>query len=318
MKHGAAALLAIVALLAGGCGSRRPPPPEAVAAPVDALRLGMQSYHDHQFIAAQQLFTKAYALYRSVDDSRGQVSALINLADVALVLGEHALARRELDEAERLIARDGLRQFGAHLKLLQAQAHLQAGAVAEARATLDALLALPDADAAIQRAATFERARLALDAGEDAGPWLDRARGALAGAEAAALRARMLRLDAEAARRGGDAARTRALLDQALELYKIDLYRPGIAATHEELGALALAAGELDAARDHYERALAIRLWLNDRVHGAAALGALATVEEAAGNAPRAGQLRDMLTYMKGAGALEWRIIQQKYEQLGK
>jgi Tfp pilus assembly protein PilF len=305
-----------ISLALTACGSRKPPPVEAVAAPLDALRLGMQSYQDHQFIAAQQLFTKAYALYRSVDDARGQVSALINLADTALVLGEHAIATRQLAEAERLVTRDGLREFGAHLKLLQAQAAFQAGVHAEVRAMLDALLALPDAGADITRAARFERARLALETGEDATALLDAARASLRNAEVTPYRARMLRLDADAARRAGDAARARVLLDQALELYKLDLYRPGIAATHAELGALAATAGEHDQARDHYERALAIRLWMNDRVHGALTLSALAELETAAGDETRAAKLRDMLDYMKGASALEWRIIQAKYEAL--
>lgn len=308
-----------LALALVGCGSRNSAPPEAVAAPLDALRLGMQSYQDHQFIAAQQMFQKSYALYRSVDDARGQVTALLNLADTALVLGEHARAERLLEECERLVTRDGLRQSGAHLKLLQAQAALQAGRHADARARLDALLALPDAGEAVTRAARFERARLALESDEDgADALLAAAREAMRGADTAAVRARMLRLDADAARRADDPDRARVLLDQALELYKLDLYRPGIAATHAELGVLAAAAGDTDQARDHHERALAIRLWMNDRVHGAEALAALAAVEEQAGDTARAAQLRDMLEYMRGASALEWRIVQQKYEQLGR
>ena len=65
-------LVAALALALAGCGSNKPPPPEAVAAPLDALRLGLQSYDDAQFVAATQLFGKALVQYRSVDDSRGQ------------------------------------------------------------------------------------------------------------------------------------------------------------------------------------------------------------------------------------------------------
>ena len=102
-----ALLIAALLLALAGCGSNKPPPPPAVAAPLDALRLGMQSYDDAQFVAATQLFGKALVHYRSVDDSRGQVIALLNLADVALVLGEHQRAAGHLTEAERVAARSG-------------------------------------------------------------------------------------------------------------------------------------------------------------------------------------------------------------------
>ena len=105
----------VAALLAtlGACGSNKAPPRAAVAAPLDALQLGMQSYEDAQFVAATQLFAKALEQYRSIDDARGQVVALMDLADVALVTGEHARASGQLAEAERLVLRDRLPGFGA-------------------------------------------------------------------------------------------------------------------------------------------------------------------------------------------------------------
>jgi len=312
-----AALLALllVAALAAGCGSRKPPPPEAVAVPLDALRMGMQSYQDDQYVAAAQLFAKALAHFRSVDDSRGQVIALMDLADVALVLGEHARAAHHLAEAERLVQRDRLPGFGAQLQLMLCQTAAQAGDAVGAEARCGAVLALAEVDPRVALAARFELAKLALTR---AAGW-EAARAALAEALDAdprpTTRARLLRLDADAARRTGDLAGAYAALTKALAIYQAELYRPGIAASHEELAAVAQAEGKLEIARDHYERALTVRMWMLDRVHGASALAGLASVEEARGATARATELRELLDYLRGADNLEWRVVQQKYER---
>lgn len=311
----AAALALAVALPAwlAGCGSNKPPPPAAVAAPLDALRLGMQSYDDAQFVAATQLFGKALVHYRSTDDTRGQVIALMNLADVALVLGEHARATEHLAEAERLVQRDMLKGFEAQLPLLQCQALAQAGDAAGAKARCEAVLALPEIGPKVALSARFELAKL------DTAEW-STLRPALAKAVDADGRpnsqARLLRLDAEAARRAGAFDDAYAKLSAALAIYQAGLYRPGIAAAHEEMAVVARAQERDPVARDHYRRALTIRFYMSDRVHGAAALEGLMTLEESVGDLERADKLRDMLDYMRGSSAVEWRLVQQKYEKL--
>jgi tetratricopeptide (TPR) repeat protein len=309
-----ALLLVLLVVLAAGCGSRKPPPPPAVAAPLDALRLGLQSYQDSQYVAASQLFAKALANYRSVDDSRGQVIALMNLADVALVLGEHERALQQLAEAERLVQRDRLAGFGAQLQLMTCQAAAQAGDAPTATARCEAVLALEDADPRIALAARFELAKLAQAAGGDWRAQRARLEDDLDDDPRPTTRARLLRLDAGAARAAGDLDGAYAELTKALAIYQAELYRPGIAASHEELGAVARAQGRLDVARDHLDRALTVRMWMLDRVHGASALAALAEVEEARGATERAARLRELLEYLRGADRLEWRIVQEKYQ----
>lgn len=315
---GHAALAAALALAVAACGSRGPVEPAALVQPRDALRLGMQSYHDHQYLAAQQLFSKAYVLYRSVDDGRGQVSALINMADTALALGEHAQALAHILDAERLAARDELGGFDSRLDLLKAQALLAAGSPAAARVLLDGVLARSGGEPALRQAAVLERARLAQASGDDAQAWLERARAELGGSPAPSAQASLLRLEAASLQSGGDHAGARLRLAEALELYRREFYRPGIAAVHEDLGALARKHQELAPARDHYERALAIRLWLNDRAHSAAVLTALAAIEESAGAPARARRLRELRAHLTGAGNTEWRLVQMKYEQLDR
>ena len=315
-----AALLWGAALALTGCGSNKPPPPAAVAAPLDALRLGMQSYDDAQFVAATQLFGKALVHYRSVDDSRGQVIALLNLTDVALVLGEHARASGHLTEAERVVQRDKLTGFEARLPLLQCQALAQAGDAAAAKAHCDAVLALKDIGPKVALGAQLELAKLSVAAGGGSAEEWTTLRVPLAKAVEADERpnsqARLLRLDADAARRAGGFDDAYAKLNAALAIYQAGLYRPGIAATHEELAVVARAQERDAVARDHYQRALTIRFFMSDRVHGAAALEGLMTLEESVGDLERADQLRDMLDYMRGSDAVEWRLVQQKYEKL--
>jgi predicted small lipoprotein YifL len=322
-ERGALSRLAAVALLAfllAGCGSNKPPPPEAVAAPLDALRLGLQSYDDAQFVAATQLFGKALVQYRSVDDSRGQVIALLNLADVALVLGEHARAGAHLAEAARIVERDRLPGFGAQLSLMQCQALAQAGDAAAAKPRCDAVLALPDLNAKVALGAQLELAKLSMAAEGAAAETWAALRPPLAKAVAADERpnsqARLLRLDADAARRAGALDDAYAKLGAALAIYQAGLYRPGIAATHEEMAVVARAQERDAAARDHYQRAMTIRFYMSDRVHGAEVLEGLLVLEESVGDLERAEKLREMLDYLRGAAAVEWRLVQQKYEKL--
>jgi ATP/maltotriose-dependent transcriptional regulator MalT len=312
-------LLAVVcgaSLALIGCGSNKPPPPPAVAVPLDALRLGIQSYDDQQFVAATQLFGKALANYRSVDDSRGQAIALLNLADVALVLGEHQRASGHLAEAERVIQRDKVPGFEARLPLLQCQALAQAGDAAAARARCEAVLAQEGIGPKVALGARLELAKLALADGGDWAALRPPLAKAVADDDRPNPQARLLRLDAEVARSKGQLDDAYAKLNAALAIYQAGLYRPGIAATHEELAVVARAQERDAVARDHYQRALTIRFWMSDRVHGADALEGLMTLEESVGDVQRADQLREMLDYLRGSGAVEWRLVQQKYEKL--
>jgi tetratricopeptide (TPR) repeat protein len=315
-RRPALASLAALVLALGGCGSNKPPPAEAISAPQDALRMGMQSYEDAQFIAATQLFGKALVQYRSIDDARGQVVALMDLADVALVLGEHARAAAHLAEAERIVQRDRLARFAAHLALLKCQQLAQAGDAAGARAQCEAALGADDGGPALAVGARIELAKLALAEGQD---WQALRAPVAAAVDAdgrAGSRARLMRLDADAARRAGDLDGAYAQLNKALAVYQTALSRPGIAAAHEELAVVARAQGRPAIAKDHYERALHVRLWMSDRVHGAEVLEGLAAVEAELGNDERATRVAELLAYMRGATNLEWRVVQQKYESL--
>lgn len=314
MKRALAALVALA--LVSSCGSPEPKPPNAISGPKDALQLGMGFYRDDEYAAAEQMFLRALNLYQSVDDRAGQVTALVNLADVALVLGEHERALTWIEPGRELARRDGLTELGARLVLLQAQALAQGGKNEEAATLLQALLA-GDAAPQLRQAATLERARVALATGDKPEDWLRRAHELITDHDESRLRAGLLRLDAESARRSGDGARAAQLLEQALASYKADFYRPGIAATNEELAALAVAAHDASAAGDRYARALAIRFWLHDRVHGAGDLDALGAIEEARGDKTQAAQHRALLAELRAPGEVDWPGAQAKLQQAG-
>jgi hypothetical protein len=42
----------------------------------------------------------------------------------------------------------------------------------------------------------------------------------------------------------------------------------------------------------------------------------LMTLEESVGDVERADKLRDMLDYLRGSNAIEWSLVQQKYQKL--
>lgn len=273
-------LLAALALALGACGSHPPAESAAVIEPREALLTGMQSYDDQRYLVATQQFVKAGQLFQSLDDSRGEVMARVNLADCELILGEVKTALEQLAQAQRLVDRDALAEFQGRLALLHAQALRESGAAPEARAALDAVLN-GTAEPAVRQAALLERARIELEIGADGERWLEQARATAPATPL--LRASLERLESLAARRGGDRAGADEHLRRALELFRGDHYRPGIAAMHEELGASAAQAGARAAARDHYERALAIREWLGDRVHSDAAKAALSRLGSESG-----------------------------------
>ncbi|MBI2383713.1 MAG: tetratricopeptide repeat protein [Gammaproteobacteria bacterium] len=307
----------LLALLLAGCGSAGPRPPSAATAPAEALRLGMQFYGDDEFASAEQLFLKALELYRSVDDDAGRLSVLVNLADVALARGEHARALARVAEARQLRPAAIDASLDAHLALLECQALIEARRGPEARPLLDALLARGDLSAPLRQAATIERARLALESSDEPQPWLAQALAALSDGAAPRVRARVLRLQAAAARRAGDAARARELLAQARALYAAEPYRLGIASTLQELAALDVESKDYDSARERYRRALAIRMWLHDRARSAAILELLGALEEAAGKPERADRLRQLRDTLHAPGPAEWPPIQAQIDGLG-
>lgn len=303
----------VFALLLAACGAAPPPRPAAITEPETALRQGVAAVREDRYFDARRLFAKAFAHYRSIDDSEGAIASLINLAEVELTLGEQARALASIEEAERIARREGSAVHLSRLALQRGRALRLAGEREAARELFDKLLADGDAIADdVARAALFERAALAIETGEDGHRWLERLASAAADEPERARQAQL------AARLATELAAAEAHLREAHAIYRRLHHRTGLAAIHAEWGRRLAAAGRLAEARDHYDRALYIRLWLNDRVHTMDVLEAMLALEEQAGDEARAAQLRAWLEYMRGREELAWPILQGRYEELAK
>lgn len=287
-----------LALACAACGSAPPPVPATETNTRNFMTEAMADYNDNRYAEARAFFGRAYMQYRSVDDLQGEADTLVDLADSALLQGELTAARGNLADAQALV--DGHAQLAAiqpRLRLLDAYTDLQAGNPASATQKLDTLLAGAGVPLDVQRAALFARTQAAFDlkAG-DAGQWL--AKLGKPGADPLDA-ARLERLQALAE---PDPVKAAALYADALSRYQAAYYRPGIAAVHEEWGALLSAHQDWHGARDHLQRALQVRLWMYDANHSEHVLDALAVADTALGDAAAAKQDTDMAEYLKDGG----------------
>src|SRR6185312_1456948 len=165
---------------------------------------------------------------------------------------------------------------------LEATADLLDKDPASAATVLDGLLNDASAPADIKRAALFTRTQAAYDAkAPDAAQWLAK----LGKPEGDLEQARLDRLQAL-----GDAGKATALYADALQHYQAAYYRPGIAAAHEEWGALLMSQQDWKGARDHLQRALNVRLWMNDATRSARIFDQLQQVDTAMANSATAAQ----------------------------
>ncbi|HET7922579.1 MAG TPA: tetratricopeptide repeat protein [Gammaproteobacteria bacterium] len=295
-------IVSIVLLLAA-CGSAPPPQPAVVTATRDAMSLGMQAYADNRYLEARNYFERALVQYRSVDDRGGQLDALVDLADSALGQGEPAAARSYLGAADKLLATSSDSTQASHVALLHAYADLQAGDNQQAVARLDALLDNTATPEPIRQAALLARTQCAFNLhATDTHAWLAKLEATTGIHAELASEARYLRLKALAARQANDNAQASELYRQALDRYRSQYNRPGIAATLEEWADLSVSQQDWPAARDRLGRALPIRLWLYDRNHAEKDLRVLSRVDAALGNETASKQDLKLADYLGNGG----------------
>ncbi|HSN18955.1 MAG TPA: hypothetical protein VLV87_12200 [Gammaproteobacteria bacterium] len=288
--------LAALSLALAACGSKPVLPPPVVSQTQNFMAKGMLAYNDNRYAEARGWFGRAFAEYRSVDDQDREVDALTDLADAALQEGDVPSARDSIKQARDILATHPVAGLPERLSLLEAYADLESQDPASAIVVLGPLLTDNAAGADVQRAALFARTQAAFDSkAGDAAQWLAK----LGKGQDDLDQARLERLQALAASDSGNAA---SLYASALHRYQLHYYRPGIAAVHEEWGALLLSQQKWAEARDHLQRALDIRLWMYDGSRSARILTQMQQADTALGNADQAKQDGVWSDYLKNGG----------------
>ncbi len=293
-----------------GCGSA-PQRPAAVVEGERLLALGVKAYRNDELLIAANFFTKALAHHQGLDNAEGQLQSRINLVEVALAVSNLDAAQRHLAQAE-LLAGAELDSYRPRLVLLRSSLALASGDMASARTLSESLLSQPlvgsphpAANGSLVREALINRTSVAFALqGEEPTLWIaqleKRAQGDLHAS------ARLERFRAELAMRGGDHASAARHLQQALGHCKALPSRRCIAGTLEEWGAQLLASGELAAAEERYQRALAVRLALLDRGGSSKTLRQLAEINRATGQSDRAATLSGWADTIATGQTVDW------------
>jgi tetratricopeptide (TPR) repeat protein len=294
MKHAGLLSATLCTALLTACGSKPVIPPPVVSDSQNFMASGMAAYDDNRYSEARSFFGRAFMEYRSVDDQEHEADALTDLADAALQQGDVTAARDEIKQARAVLASHPVAGLPAQLTLLEAYTDLLDKDPVSAITLLDALRADAGAAAEVKRAALFARAQAAFDAkAPDAAQWVTKLGAATGDLE----QARLDRLQALV-----DPSKAPALYADALQHYQAAYYRPGIAAVHEEWGALLMSQQDWKGARDHLQRGLDIRLWMNDATRSARNFDSLQQADTALGDTATAQQDAKWSDYLKNGG----------------
>jgi tetratricopeptide (TPR) repeat protein len=300
--------LGLAACFGGGGGEPAAPVrPSDIAR--DSLEAGLESFRSHNYGTARMLFQRSYDEFRSFDDVGGMTAALMNHAEIDLLMGESDAAGLRLSAARRLVDRDGLSYFGPRLAYMEARQAQQADDAERAMDRVAAARSLVDEDDALHLYLDLLEADLLLGSDPEAAAASVAALIEATEDQTDAVRARVHRLRADLAITQGDTAAAEAALGDALATYQAAEYRPGIAATHEAWAAIHRENGDWARVEDHLSRAISVRLWMNDRVHTADDLKGLAEAVEAGGADERASQLRRVREYLQGASNIDWGTV---------
>jgi tetratricopeptide (TPR) repeat protein len=293
----------LTATILGGCGSRPARRPAVIANSQNDVSLGMRAYQDNNYSEARNYFSRALAQYRSVDARGNELEVLVDLADSALEQGEYTEAHDYLNDAQKIIADGGHSGLEPHIALLSAYADMQAGYERSAAGQLDALLKAATTPTDIQLAALLARTQTAFDLkAADAAAWLDKSGAALGKSPLPLDSARYQRLQAYAAQTDGGDRQAAVLYASALDIYRGIYYRPGIAATLEEWAGLSIQRNDWTSARSQLQRALEVRLSMDDRTHSIRDLENLMRVDTALRDSTAAQQSSKLAIYLKNGG----------------
>lgn len=251
----------------------KPPQPEIAPLSIQVAELdlasGVTSFHQGDYHSAVVQFNDALAIYRSIDHVSGKTKTHMNLAETYMAVGNLHKAKSHLQSAKSLAEKEGLTNLLPSLNLMDSSLAIREKRYSKAIKVLTPYL--PNGDIQTNSfglAALQNRVIIALKTEpSSAEKWIrmyDRAM--QGGAKQPLQNGRLLRFQAFLAQQAGDFAKRDALFEKALNIYREATARPGIAATLTEWARDTISSGQLDKADDLLQRAIAVRIGMQDIV----------------------------------------------------
>lgn len=248
--------------------------PEAIEAANNALSAGVSNYNKNKHELAITYFKNALRDFRSIDHQYGIASSCLNLSKTHLSTGNTEVAEAYLIQAQRIIKNENITQLNDHLHIIESSIAIENNQLAQAKETLEPLLQ-NNSNNAFTLAAVQNRTRIAHAENnkEDASQWTETFEQKIKSSSGNQThKARLARFKAGLS---DDAEIKNKYFNEALNIYRAQTNRPGIAATLQEWGDALIKQNQPDEAKDKLQRALYIRQSLQDRKNSLAVLNSM-------------------------------------------
>lgn len=254
--------------------------PETIEAANKFLSLGVSHYNNNNQELAISYFNNALHKFRSIDHQYGIASSCLNLSKSHLNLGNIDTAEAFLKQARYLIKQEGISQLSSNLAIIESSIAIENKEHAQAREILQPLLERNNkfSLAAIQNRARIAFAEATDKNNNDAIQWTEKFKQQLGESEHnPSYNARLARFQAALS---SEIKTQEKYYLSALDIYRQQTNRVGIAATLQEWANALIRVGQHESAEDKLLRALYIRQSLRDKKNSLKALASLAKISD--------------------------------------
>ena len=253
--------------------------PAAIEAANNALSAGVNHYNDSKQELAISYFNNALRDFRSIDHQYGIASSCLNLSKSHLSLGDVDTADAYLRQAKKIIARENIAQLNDHVRIIESSIAIENNQFSLAKETLQPLLKNNNNNdftlAAVQNRTRIAFAEISSN-NDEAKQWMEKFEQEIK--SNGQKQSNIARLNRFKAALSHDASEQEAQFSAALDIYRKQTNRPGIAATLQEWADTLIQQNQPEAAHDKLLRALYIRQSLQDRNNSLKTLNSLAQI----------------------------------------
>ena len=254
---------------------------EAIETANNSLSTGVTHYNNSKHELAISYFKNALADFRSIDHQYGIASSCLNLSKTYLSIGNTGTAEAYFIHAQRIIKREEIKKLENHLHIIESSIAIENKQLNKAKEILQPLLS-NNGNNDFTLAATQNRTRIAFAEStdtnkDDAKQWLNKFEHQVKSTQNPSRKARLARFKAALSE---DASTQEKHLSIALDIYRQQANRPGIAATLQEWGDLLIKDKQTEAAKDKLQRALYIRQYLQDKNNSLKILNSLNKISD--------------------------------------